>query len=250
MKKNYLIFGLIILLSASVGAQTEKEITDREQVWFGYFNQMRFSRRWGMWTDLHFRTNNFMSQNFQAFYRGGISYYLKDNMRLMAGYAYIHHFAADGGGVAYPEHRPWQQIWWNQKYNGYTTLQWLRFEQRYNRIVNNGELTQDYRFNYRIRYNFALFIPLTAKELKPKTPFIALQDEIFINFGKEIKYNYFDQNRFFVGLGYQIDTHLNVQLGYMNVFQQRSSGNQFYDTHTLRLFVFQTLDLRKKEASN
>jgi hypothetical protein len=40
---------------------------------------------------------------------------------------------------------------------------------------------------------------------------------------------------------------LNIQLGYMNVFQQRRSGNAFFDTHTLRLFVFHTLDLRKKE---
>jgi hypothetical protein len=248
MKKNCLIvLILFVFISGSLWAQNAKEITERQQFWLGYFNQMRFSKRWGMWTDLHFRTNNFMSQTFQAFYRGGLSYYLKDNLRLMAGYAYVHHFPSDGSGVAYPEHRPWQQIWWNQKYNGYTTLQWLRFEQRYNRIVQDGQLTKDYRFNHRIRYNFALFIPLTAKELKPKTPFIALQDEVFINMGKEIKYNYFDQNRFFVGLGYQIDTHLNCQIGYMNVFQQRTSGNQFFDTHTLRFFVFHNLDLRKKE---
>jgi hypothetical protein len=249
MKKIYLILSLLIALSASLEAQNTKEITEREQFWLGYFNQMRFSKRWGMWTDLHFRTNNFMSEVSLLFYRGGLSYYLKDNLRLMAGYSYVHHFPSDGAGVAYPEHRPWQQIWWNQKYNGYTTLQWLRFEQRYNRIVNNGELTQDYRFNHRIRYNFALNIPLTNKELKPGTPFIVLQDEIFINLGKEIKYNYFDQNRFFVGLGYQIDTHLNFQVGYMNVFQQRASGNQFYDTHTLRFFVFHSLDLRKKEEN-
>ena len=36
-------------------AQT-KQTESVQQVWFGYFNQTRFSNKWGTWTDLHLRT--------------------------------------------------------------------------------------------------------------------------------------------------------------------------------------------------
>jgi hypothetical protein len=88
---------------------------------------------------------------------------------------------------------------------------------------------------------------LKGKEIKAKTPFLAAINEVFLNFGKNVVYNTFDQNRLFVGLGYQISSHMNVQLGYMNVYQQEASGSNYFSTHAVRLFLFQTLDLRNKE---
>ena len=99
-------------------------------------------------------------------------------------------------------------------------------------------------FNFRARYMIALMVPLTADAIAPGVPFAILNDEVHLNFGKEIVYNYFDQNRLFAGLGYQVSKSLNAQLGYMQVFQQREAGNRFFDTHALRLFVFHNLDLR------
>jgi hypothetical protein len=60
-------------------------------------------------------------------------------------------------------------------------------------------------------------------------------------------YNYFDQNRFFVGLKFNTSAHDNLQLGYMNLFQQLAAGNQFRNMHVFRLFYFQNLDLRRKK---
>ena len=77
-----------------------------------------------------------------------------------------------------------------------------------------------------------------------KTPFIAIMNEVFLNFGKKIIYNTFDQNRFFAGVGYQLTPHLNAQLGYMNIFQQEASGNKYMSTNAIRLFVFHSFDLR------
>jgi len=37
-----------------------------------------------------------------------------------------------------------------------------------------------------------------------------------------------------------------VQFGYMNLFQQLAAGNKFRSIHTMRLFYFQNVDLRKK----
>lgn len=195
--------------------------------------------------DVHYRlTDNFIERPFQFIVRPALNFYIKDNVRLQTGYAYVAHFPAEGFETTRPEHRGWQQIWWSQKYSGFTTLQWLRLEERFNRKIANDELQPGYNFNYRLRYNFSFFIPLKGVEIKPKTTFIALIDEVFLNFGERIVYNTFDQNRFFIGLGYQITPQMNVQGGYMNIFQQEASGNSYWSTNAIRLFLFHNLDLR------
>jgi hypothetical protein len=233
-------------ISFSVFSQTpSKVIHNRTQTWLGYFNQTRFTDKWGMWLDVHYRmTDNFVDRPFQFLFRPAVTYFIKDNLRVNVGYTLVEHFPAQGLHTIRTEHRAWQQIWWNQKYPRMSTLQWLRLEQRFNQKILNDVKTNDYAYTFRARYNFAFFIPLKGKELAPKTPFVALMNEVFLNFGKNVTYNTFDQNRLFVGLGYQFTSHLNAQLGYMNVYQQDASGNSYFDTHAVRLFLFHTVDLR------
>jgi long-subunit fatty acid transport protein len=91
-----------------------------------------------------------------------------------------------------------------------------------------------------------LSIPLIGKEIKAKVPFVTLQDEIMINAGKNIVYNYFDQNRVYIGVGYAFSDDLSLQIGYSNIFQQKPVGNQFIVGHALRVSLYHSLDLRKK----
>jgi hypothetical protein len=231
------------------GQTPSKTIHNRGQAWLGYFTQTRFSNKWGMWVDVHYRmTDNFVDRPFQFLFRPAVTYFIKDNLRVNAGYALVEHFPAKGLSTTRTEHRAWQQIWWNQKYPRLTTLQWLRLEQRFNQKIVADQKTNDYTYTFRARYNFSFLIPLKGKEIVAKTPFAVIQNEVFLNFGKNVVYNTFDQNRLFVGFGYQFTSHLNAQLGYMNVYQQEATGNSYFSTHAARLFVFHTLDLRKKEV--
>jgi hypothetical protein len=239
----------VVVARSAIAQAVGKEVHHREQVWLGYFNQTRLTDKFGFWIDVHYRqTDHFIDRPFQFIFRPAVTYFIKDNLRFNVGYAFVNHFPAKGLDTSRPEHRAWQQIWWNQKYTGLTTLQWLRLEERFNRKIANDELLDGYNFNYRLRYNLSFFIPLTRKELAPKTPFIAVMDELFVNFGGKIVYNTFDQNRFFAGIGYQFTSHLNAQLGYMNVYQQEASGNNYMSTNAIRLFFFHSLDLRNKNS--
>lgn len=237
-----------LLMSSTQQAFSQtKEFETEEQTWFGYFNQTRFTDKSGMWLDLHLRfTGNYVDNVALSIARAGYTYYLSDQVKLTAAYAYATRYSTTAGPDV-PEHRPWQQIQWTEKKNGFSLMQWVRLEERFRRRVSAGELTDDYNFNYRIRYNMAFTIPLKGKQVVAKTPFIFANNEVMINFGKEIVYNHFDQNRAFVGLGYQFTSHLNAHLGYMYVFQQLASGNQYLHINAIRLFVFHNLDLRKKE---
>lgn len=126
-------------------------------------------------------------------------------------------------------------------------MQWLRLEERFRTKVVDNELTSDYNFNYRIRYAVAFTIPLKGKTVTEHTPFLFINNELMVNFGSEIVNNYFDQNRFFIGAGYQFTPGLNAQVGYLNVFQQLSAPATFRHIDAIRLFVFHNLDFRRND---
>lgn len=245
---RYILILLLATTSVCFSQAPSKVIHNREQAWLGYFNQTRFTDKWGMWVDVHYRmTDNFVDRPFQFLFRPAATYFIKDNLRLNVGYTLVQHFPAKGLATTRTEHRAWQQIWWSQKYPKLNTLQWLRLEQRFNEKIANDVKTGGYNYTFRARYNFSFFIPLKGKEMGPKTPFMAIINEVFLNFGKNVVYNTFDQNRLFIGGGYQFTSHLNAQLGYMNIYQQEASGSSYFSTHTIRLFVFHSLDLRKTD---
>lgn len=243
------LFCLLSFLFIDVFAQ-EKNIEVREQTWLGYFNQTRFTKHSGLWVDLHLRlTNEFVNDKSLAMARFGYTYYLGD-ARITTGYAYISNNAAQANAPDTKEHRPWQQVQWFEKKKYFTLMQWLRLEQRFRDEVVDNEITGNYDFNYRIRYNMAFTIPLKGRTVEPNSPFLFVNNEVFLNLGKEVKVNYFDQNRAFAGIGYQFKNNLNAQLGYMSVFQQRAAAGEFIRVNAIRLFVFHTLDFRKPEIDN
>jgi hypothetical protein len=241
MKKLLLVFFLLPLF---LDSYAQSKITEqREMLWLGYFNQTRFTNKSGVWVDAHLRYNeNFVDELHAILARVGYIYYITDRTRLSAGYAFQKNPGHEGADNIL-ENRPWQQIQWFEKKRGFNMMQYVRLEQRYRKT---GDSEYDF-LSHRIRYTMAFTIPLTRKEVAPKTPFLFTNNEVFINFGKNIINNYFDQNRFFVGLGYQFTEHLNAQVGYLNVFQQLPAGNRYVHTDAVRLFVFHNLDFRAKD---
>ena len=169
------LFTFLLYLCSGITAQTKQKAI-YEQVWLGYFNQSRFSDHWGIWADFHLRTKDDFVENLSTgILRFGLTYYLRDDLKLTAGYAYINHFPADNHkNISQPEHRPWQQIQWHQKFKRIRTMQWVRLEERFRRkILNDDELADGYNFNFRIRYNFFMQTALGKKPFK-KGSFVSL----------------------------------------------------------------------------
>jgi hypothetical protein len=248
MNSKKTIFIIPVLFCTVLFAQT-KTTTTLQQVWLGYFNQTRFSNRWGGWLDLQLRTKEDFFTNFSTgIVRAGLTYYVNDACKLTLGYAYVNHFPADNHGeVSQPEHRPWQQVQWHNKYPKIRTMQYIRLEERFRRkILNAAELDEGYAFNFRVRHNILLQVPLSSAGLRPKSLSFIANNELHINFGKQVVNNYFDQNRFFLGFSYLVNAQDNFQFGYLNVFQQLPAGNQYKSIHAARLYYFHNLDLRNK----
>ncbi|MFL5811227.1 MAG: DUF2490 domain-containing protein [Flavisolibacter sp.] len=243
-----ILVAFLFLLNIVAHSQNNpvKSYQKLQQVWVAYNNQTRITKHWGAWLDLHLRTkDNFFDSLSQTIIRPGITYFFNDGNRVTAGYAFVTIYPADNHKQAsQPEHRIWQQFQWFNKYSKIRTMQWIRLEERFRtKILNDSTLAEGYNFNYRVRYNFLFQVPLTkSAPAKGGLSFI-LNDEVHINFGKEVS-NYFDQNRFFAGFAYHVNATDNIQFGYMNQFQQLSGTNRYRSVQIARIFYFHNLDLR------
>jgi hypothetical protein len=230
--------------------QTVKQTDVFAQTWLGYNNQTRFSNRWGLWFDAQLYTKqNMVKGLFQSEIRPGIMYYVNNNTKLAVGYTHLNNFPGDNHkNISQPEHRTWQQVQWHNNYPRTNTMQWFRLEQRWVRkVANDSTLAPGSNFTNRVRYNFLLNVPIYSQQ--KQTPVAAtINNEIFVNFGKNVVYNYFDQNRFFAGVTYKFSANNNLQAGYLNIFQQLAVGNKYRMLHALRVNYFHNLDLRKKDG--
>ena len=245
MKKVLII---ILSLAGMESGYAQKQIATTEQLWVGYINQTRLSDKWDVVADIHLRTKDKFTKGFyQSVFRAGAAYHVAENASLAAGYAYFDYYPGDNHpNVAQSEHRIWEQVQWNTNYSKIHLQQRIRLEERYRRkIKSDGELDNGYSFNYRARYSLNFLYPLGKHPYAVKSIALIAHEEVMVNYGKEIVYNTFDQNRFLLGFNYYIAANNSMQLGYMNVLQQQSSGNKYKNIHAIRLYYYHTLDLRK-----
>ncbi len=247
MKPYRRIAWLLALQFFILESRAQERITDHEsQIQAGYFSQLRFSDHTGALSEIQVRTKeNFFSDLSVLMMRLGFTYFFNDDAKLSAGYAFVNHFPAGNNTISRPEHRPWQQMQWHQKYHSMHLIQSFRLEERFKRkLLDHDQLGVGYSFNFRARYSFLSQFALGSKKLSHGKWSLVVSDEVFINFGKEIVKNYFDQNRLFAGLQYQLTPHTSLQGGYMNMFLQLPAGNTYRMSHIGRLMLIQNLDLR------
>lgn len=240
---------VVMLATAPVIAQ--KTSSTLQQVWFSYHNQIRFSNKWGLWNDAQLRTRNKFTRDFSLYiFRTGLIYHINDDLRVTAGYAYAHYFPANSKSVAVGEHRPWQQILWQNRQPSLRFTQSVRLEERFRRkLVSSDQLGNGYDFNYRLRYNLGLNFALSKKPFLPKTFSYTVSNDVHVNFGKQVVYNSFDQNRVFLAVQYHTDDQDFFQLGYLYIYQQTGANSYRYN-HAARITYMHILDLRKKKQGD
>ena len=79
--------------------------------------------------------------------------------------------------------------------------------------------------------------------------FVLIGNEVMINAGNIINYNYFDQDRLYTGINYEINKKVSLQLQYMHVWQQASNGLTLNSIEVLDLFYsFYNPDQVKTQA--
>lgn len=233
-----------LALAPAVCAQTgEKEVNDQFQTWVSVNVAMRLTTKWGVMTDLHLRTNHSFASTSFVLGRIGAVYWLSGKTTLAAGYTRIDVAPVQKGATTFSGGNwIYQQVQHVNKIGNAGFTARLRNEQRWQQQVVNDSVSGTI-FSNRVRLLAYVTIPVSRH---PYVPSIALADELMVQFGKDIVYNTFDQNRLFAGLRQPLSKTLSFDIGYMLVYQQRPSGYQFNRNHTLRCFFYYRPDWRKQ----
>lgn len=186
---------------------------DQLGAWYMYFVQKKFKNsQFGLQGDYQFRFWDAGSDLEQILLRTGVTYTPKNaNILFTAGYANITTGEPGEGTNNVVENRIYQEALFSQKIGRrFLLTHRLRYEQRW---VEN----QDFRTRY--RYNLFMNVPFNNTTLEKGTIYLALYNEIFINGQTDIgdgrTVQFFDRNRTYLGLGYNILDNLRVQGGWM-----------------------------------
>ena len=228
----------------TVFAQSKpKEVNTQSQSWFSINSTTRLNKHWGFIADAHIRRNHFVADPSFYFLRGAVNYWISDNITMAAGYGRMWLAPTTPGWKNFAiEDRLYLQLQSSSKIGKIGILQRLRNENRWQQKLVNDTFSGNYKFTDRIRYLLSVTIPVFKNK---KLPSLVLSDEIAIQFGKEVIYNTFEQNRIFFGIRQNITKTLSYDMGYMQVLQQKLSGYQYDKNNTFRLFFYYTPDLRK-----
>lgn len=197
--------------------------------WLMYFGANKISDNFSIHTEIQYRNHTVVPGNTeQLLLRTGLNYHYSKNAMFTAGYAFIpsYVFDSDQKEPESTEDRIWQQFILKNKVGLVYFEHRYRLEQRW---VND-------LYKNRFRYRIMLSVPLNNSEIKPGTMFLALYDEIFIN-GKDV---FYDRNRLYGALGYQINNAAQVQLGILN--QKLNANDKWY----LQMALIYNPDLRRK----
>jgi hypothetical protein len=245
MDKKLALF--VFLFPILLLGQNTKEVRMQTQAWFGLGTNFKVAEHWGFIVDGQMRRDHFLADDNFYLVRGGINYIPNAKTSIILGYA--HQWNAPSKpewSTIANENRIYQQVLWSSPLGKTTMTQRVRNEQRWQEKISNDERT-GIRFTDRVRYQLGFNIPIFKKKTMPT---LLLTDELLIHFGKEVVNNTFDQNRIFIGIKQVVNSKWSFDLGYMNVYQQKFSGYQYDDNHTLRLFVYYNTNLVHHESGD
>ncbi|TDU81231.1 uncharacterized protein DUF2490 [Prosthecobacter fusiformis] len=203
-------------------------------LWFTYVGDHPFgSSPWGIHLEGQARRSEMGDEWQQWLVRPGINYTLSPTLQFSAGWAYALTYRYGDYPVAFefPEHRAWEQVVWKMKALGLEWQHRLRLEQRWiGEMEGSGNdwNVENWRYENRLRYMLRTTIPLT----QDKKTYLALWDEIMVNFGTNVSGNHFDQNRAFIGIGHKLSDHTRMEFGFMEQTLQRRGGAIWENNHT------------------
>ncbi len=231
-KTFFLIPAGILLFSFAAHAQT----TSENSGWFAWFNSYKFSKHFGLHSDIQVRSADNREYVKTILIRPGLTYHFNSNNNVTVGYAYIGNYSRlpAPSKNELTENRIWEQYINNVKFGSVSLQNRFRLEQRFIEMQ-----TQDV-FAQRLRYFVRTVIPLTKQQQAfNKGPFAALQNEIFFNIQNKDKTNnsFFDQNRAYVAIGYRFSKKLDLEAGYMNQYTKGLTSNVSNNIFQLALYT-------------
>jgi len=223
MKKyqNYLValIGLLVIILPN-NAMTQTKASN-ENIWLHYVGKNLITNRISFTLEASTRYANGFSEKQQYFIRPSIDYQFTKKFNGSIGYSHYNTFVYGSPALNktdIPEDHIWIQGTIVHTKGKYKFSHRVRDENRFVGIaVKNGTeySISHYEYRNRLRYMFLMNYTLTKKEDKVKL-FGIVGNEAFFNIGSNAGKTFFNQNRVIGGLGYNLDSHNQIQLNYIH----------------------------------
>ena len=232
----------IVLLKHNLSAQTVQQ-----SAWLASFNTIKLAKKWSLHLEMQVRSTDNWEQVQTVLPRVGLNYHVKTNQILTAGYAYIpNRVNAFDESALLAEHRIWQQYIINQKAGNLVITHRFRLEERFvpaARLENNDLAVAERKYSTRLRYFARAVIPFKKQQPFVKGAFIGLQEELFFNISDRQNVNgkWFDQNRAYAALGYRFSKKFDAEIGYLNQYTEKSTGQPNVINNILQLAFYTRL---------
>ncbi len=215
---------------------------DNAHGWYMYFGDHPIAKsKWGVHLEGQWRRHDLGLSWQQLLLRPGVNYQLTKNILLTGGYGFIetYRYGDFPFRAAFPEHRIFEQV---QITPRFLSLDWqnrLRFEQRHLGVMTeqpDGTFRRaSWRYENRFRYMLRTNVPLPFAD---KKYYLGLYNEIMFDYGKNVAFNVFDQNRAYVALGRTVARETRLEVGFMEQTIQQRSGQVFEHNHTLQVAIY------------
>lgn len=244
-----LLLCTLAIFPAVYGQSTAERVqTNNLHGWWNYFGDHPIGdSKWGLHLEGQWRRHDVATQWQQLLLRPGVNYAIHPNILLTVGYGYIatSRYGDFPVGVPFPEHRIFQQAQINHKVGRVNMSHRYRLEQRELGELSIGlageRTVTRWRHENRFRYMYRVLIPIKGKWS------VALYDEFFINFGKNVANNVFDQNRAYAALTYNLPRKSRLEVGFMEQTLQQRNGRVFENNHTFMVSIFSTMPFGKRK---
>ena len=237
--------GFIIIMPSSVFSQT-KSTKIVSQEWIQYYATGTIAKNW-MWSaDAGYRYNELFGNPSQYLVRAALGYKVSNHLKVGTGFTHLGFYTS--AKINKFEYRPYQEVALAEEFNHNLSIQHrFRIEERFFKNVVDGHVQPGNLFNFRFRYQVimnCMILKLSAANPK-RALWLNIGDEIFINGGKEIAYNTFDQNRFLVGPALSINGNLNIGIIYNYQFAATMLPGHYVHTDVFWLTIKQNFDIGK-----
>ena len=215
---------LLLLLPGSAWAQVDNNANG----WYMYFGDHAFGKsRVGVHLEGQWRRTGLGLTWQQLLLRPALNFQLNKKIALTGGYGFVetYRYGDFPARQRFPEHRIFEQATITQRAFRLDWQNRLRLEQRH---ILGFAARYENRFRYMLRTN----IPLGKKY------YLGLYDEVFYNFGKNVAFNVFDQNRAYVAVGRNLRRQTRFEVGFMEQTIQQRNGRVFEHNHTLQVAIY------------
>lgn len=223
MKKTFILFFNVICSVYLCSQEVEPGN------WLMYFGQNKLNDTWSIHSEVQYRNHTAAPGNIeQLLLRAGMNYHVDGNAFVTLGYGHItsHVYESEQKSPESTEHRIWQQLIMKNSVGK------IKFEHRYR--IEQRWVNDDYR--NRLRYRLMATIPFSGNTIEPGDLYLGLYDEIFMN-TEDV---FFDRNRLYGAIGYQVNEKTGIQVGMLN--QRINSFGKWY----LQFALLLNTDLSKK----